>query len=299
MSSVNLKTAFYDAMFGTTGRGMNTLEKKALENVRGILNSPAKLSSHIRPLPVLLIQLLELLKDPDTDYRELSKLIQQDPSLATRVLRVVNSPLYRGRVEILDLESAIGRIGIAGISSIASAIMMEKVRPQKPIYYKMFGRLIWVHSLHCAHLCRDYAAISDADQFSGYFLGLIHDVGKIIVFDCLNEALSSGILDGDPGSAVFKETMSEMSMDISTFVAREWALPEEFAVALEQQRMGPETPLAKALLRANACAEIYLLLERGRLKEDDVDDLLEEADYDVDVWRKFQRAAPEIATMVQ
>lgn len=299
MVDFNLETAFYDAMFGTTGRAMNALEKQALANVRAILNNPAKLCTHIRPLPVLMIELLQVLKDPDANYRTLANLIRRDPSLATRVLRVVNCPLYRGRVEISDLEGAIGRIGVSGIASIASSIMMESVQPVRPIYYKMFGRMIWVHSLHTAHLCRDYAVLHGVDPFSGYFLGLIHDVGKIIVFDSLNTALSAGILDGEPGSTVFKETMSELSQDISTFVAREWELPEEFGLALEQQRMGPKSELAKALKRANASAEVFLLMDRGLVDEDDIEPVLEQASYDYDIWRSFLRAAPEIAALVQ
>ena len=132
----HMKNAFYDAMFNDAGTGINPLEEKALANVRVILNDPAQLSSHIPPLPVTLMQLLELIKDPHADFGKISWLIDQDPALAAQVLKVANSPLYGSDVEIKTLPSAVGRLGVSGVASIASTIMMEIVRPPKPIYYK-------------------------------------------------------------------------------------------------------------------------------------------------------------------
>lgn len=298
MSSNSLKTAFYDAMFNDAGIGINPLEQKALENVRAILDNPAKLSSHIPPLPVILIQLIELVKDPHADFTQMADLIEQDPSLAAQVLKIANSPLYSGGVEIRNLPSAIGRLGVSGVASIASTVMVEKIRPPKPIYYKMFGRQIWVHSLQCAFLCKGFATKMDLDEFSAHFLGLIHDVGKIIIFNCLSEALSSGIMDGQPGSQVFKETMSEMSTDISSFVVREWQLPEKFCEALEQQRLGLSAPLAKVLHHANTCAELYLLMEKKKISAPKLEQWVENQKFEQQVWYDFVAAAPEIERAV-
>lgn len=298
MSSTALKTAFYDAMFNDAGIGINPLEQKALENVRAILNDPAKLSSHIPPLPVILMQLLELVRDPNADFDKMSTLIEQDPALAAQVLKVANSPLYGSGVEIKNLPAAIGRLGVPGVASIASTIMMEKIRPPKPIYYKMFGRQIWVHSLQCAFLCKGFAKSEGDDEFSGHFLGLIHDVGKIIIFNCLTDALSSGIMDGQPGSKVFKDTMSEMSTDISSIVAREWKLPEKYCIALEEQRLGTNTPLSVALKDANLCAELYLLMERKKISQPKLEQWAENQKFDQQVWLNFLEKAAEIEKAV-
>lgn len=136
------KTAFYDAMFDYADDNLNPVEEQVISNVRDILNNPKNLSSYISPLPVLQIKLLQLLENVEVEFHELADLIEQDPALATRVLRIVNSPLYLTRGKAEDLLSAIKRLGVSGISNIASSVLMEKVRPHKPIYYKMFGRQI-------------------------------------------------------------------------------------------------------------------------------------------------------------
>ena len=293
-----LKTAFYDAMFDSDDVNVNPAEEFVIAKVRQILNDTDKLSNYIAPLPVLQIQLLELLEKPNVEFAELSTLIEQDPALATRVLRIVNSPMYITRHKPDDLISAIRMLGVSGISSIASAVLMEKIRPPKPIYYKMFGRQIWEHSLHCAHLCQSLASREDEDEFSAHFLGLIHDVGKIIVFNSLSEAFSEGAMDGEPGSKVFKDMMSEMSLDISYFIARDWALPEKFWMPLEEQSKKAQSPMGKILYRANLCAELYLLLSRNKIAADEAENHLEKLQCAGKTWQVFQEKAPKIAEAV-
>ncbi|MCG8416302.1 MAG: HDOD domain-containing protein, partial [Pseudomonadales bacterium] len=287
MEISELKTAFYDAMFDCDDTNINPIEENVIARVHTILNDRKKLSSYIAPLPVLQIQLLDLLDNEDVEFQKLADLIEQDPALATRVLRIVNSPAYITRTKPDDLLSSIKLLGVSGISSIASSVLMENIRPPKPIYYKMFGRQIWEHSLHCAHLCRRFAVIENEDEFSAHFLGLIHDVGKIIVFNCLSEAFSESPLDGDPGSKVFKDMMSETSRDISYFIARDWELPEKFWMPLEEQSKRQRSPMGAILYRANLCAELYLLLAKKKIEQPEAENYLESLQCDGQIWQQF------------
>jgi|TARA_B110000495_G_scaffold136412_1_gene119458 hypothetical protein len=68
----------------------------------------------------------------------------------------------------------------------------------------------------------------------------------------------------------FKDIMSEMSMDISYFITREWKLPEKFWMALFEQTKEPQSVLAVALHNANNCAELYLLHEKNKINGDEL-----------------------------
>lgn len=298
IQAYDLRTAFYDAMFESADVKMSPVEERAAANVRKILNDPKNLSSYISPLPVIQIKLLELLENEDVEFRDLAELIEQDPPLATRVLSIVNSPLYLTRSKAGDLMEAIKRMGVGGISQIASSVMMAGVRPHRPIYYKMFGRQIWIHSLQTALLCRGFAREQGEEEFAGHFLGLIHDVGKIIIFNCLNDAFSEGIIEGEPGSKSFKDMMSEMSKDISYFIAREWNLPERFWSALYEQTTEPKSALAKSLHRANSCAEVYLLHEKGKISGPELYESIDALDSHGPVWKDFLGKAKNLSDLV-
>ena len=296
-----LSTAFYDAMFSTEhiDTEINSIEEKALNNVRKILNNPQKLSKQIPPLPVILLQLINTLKDPNANFMDIATVIEKDPALAVEVLKVANSSLYfRGDGEISSLRNAVSLLGVAGITTISTTILMEKIRPAKPIYYKMFGKQIWIHSVQCAFLCKILASANKQDEFDAYFLGLIHDVGKIIIFNCLCEALSSEFPDSSPGTRAYKELMSEMSAGISFFIAQEWQLPSIYSEALQAQRAITSSTLAELLYKGNLLSEVYLLYKKKGINEQLIEKLLDKLSVDKESWTQFLDVAPDIERSV-
>jgi HD-like signal output (HDOD) protein len=287
MESTGTNTAFYDSMFPHCAHSLNSLEISTKTSIQRSLSDIDELNKRIRPLPALQMKLLDLLRKPDTHYLEIVDLINQDPSLALRVLKIVNSAQYTAGFEIRDLGTAVARLGMNGISDIVSALLMKSLHPPKPIYYKLYGKQIWDHSLHCAYLCKGFATALDQDGFTGYFLGLIHDIGKILVFECLVEALVHCDTNDEPGSIEFREFITEVSMDISYFVARQWNLPADICDALQQQRTGLKSPLAIALHCANACAEQYLIQDPLNGEDYKLPALAGQHEQFTGVWKSF------------
>ena len=296
-----ISSAFYDAMFGPDQQttGINAIEQQALKNVRYVLNDTDKLSNQIPPLPMVLLELIEVLKDENTQFIDIEKVIEKDPSLAIEVLKVANSSLYLTvNGEITSLQKAVSIIGISGVASISSTILLAKVRPNPPIYYKMFGRQIWTHSMQCAFLCRALAKSEQQDPFEAYFLGLIHDIGKIIIFNCLCEALSTEAPGSSPGTRAFKQLMTEMSADISFFIAEEWGLPKLYCDALKAHRDVLSSPLATLLYKGNLLSETNLLVNKKGLDDEIIDKLLSKLSVEKKIWLEFIAICPDIESHV-
>ena len=78
-------------------------------------------------LPEIAMEVREAAQKEDIDIRGLSDVIAQDAALAARMLKVSNSPLYRGRCEVEDLPTAIGRFGIDVAASLATAAAMQQM----------------------------------------------------------------------------------------------------------------------------------------------------------------------------
>ncbi len=181
--STNISTAFYDSLFDTTSSSisMNSLEQATLNNVRSVLNDPKLLSNQIPPLPNILLKLIDTLKDPDAEFMDFIGIIEKDPGLSLTVLKIANSAKYsRGDESIQSIKKAVGVLGTTGVANIATSILMKSLMPQKAIYFKKFGRQICEHSKQCAFLCQVLAVEHNQNEFDAHFLGLIHDVGKII-----------------------------------------------------------------------------------------------------------------------
>lgn len=290
-------TAFYDTMFAHSAQGLNSLETTAMAAIQSALTNKEELSKKIKPLPVIQLKLLQILDKPNVHYMEIADLINQDPTLSVRVLKIVNSAQNSSGFEIKDLSTAVARLGVSGIAEVASSLLMKSIQPPKPIYYKLYGKQIWVHSLHTAYLCKGFASALGEEEFSGYFLGLIHDVGKILVFDCLVDALATSNMDDEPGSLEFREYITEASLEISALVAKDWGLPANFVEALEQQRTAVTTPLAVALRCANACAEEYLSQKPAPDQEYELPILATHDESFSAVWNSFLQNADDLSNL--
>ena len=298
MDKLVKNSAFYEAVFPDCCDEVTALEQEIMDRVKEMLGDDAKLSSRLKPLPAVAMKLTELLRSDSVSFDQIADAINQDPSLAMKIMQVVNSPLYRGTVEIRDLRDAISRLGVQGVSSVAMSIALATLRPPKPIYFKVFGQVIWSHSLHCGYLCQKFAQQDGLDQFTAHFLGLIHDIGKIIIYECLLEALMSSQHAGDPCSELFKNLLTEMSLDISYFVAREWQLPDDLCDALQQQQyFTKRSPLGDCLYRANACAELYLMIEKRLVPPEDIDDILASYQCPDRIWTRFFEDAQNIGSI--
>lgn len=130
MENTSTNTAFYDVMFPRCAISLNNLEMSAKAAIQSSLSDIDELSKRIRSLPTLQMKLLGLLRKPDTHHLEIVDLINQDPSLALRVHKIVNSAEYTAGFEIQDLGTAVARLGINGISDIASTLLMKSLHPQ-------------------------------------------------------------------------------------------------------------------------------------------------------------------------
>lgn len=292
----NISTIFYDIMFGDINANipMSKLETKVLEKVSAILNNPTSLSTHIPTLPAMLVRLLNAIDNPDSSVQSFVEIIEQDPAFALAVLKTANSALYhRGEKEIVSLNRAITFLGLTGLLQIATTLLMAKVIPSKPIYYAMFGKQIWLHSVQCATLCELLASKQDENAFDAYFLGLIHDLGKVIIFDCLSKALAEEI-SSLPGTTIFKKLMTKMSVNISYLISIEWKLPKIYCEALEQQQTKPTSTLAVLLYNANQLGELYLMVNKGVISNAECKKMITKKAIDEDIWLNFTNIAPEI-----
>jgi HD-like signal output (HDOD) protein len=137
------------------------------------------------PLPDILINLENRVNDPDCDVLEISGIIETEPVLSGRLIRLSNSVLFGGgREDTEDLNDAVMRLGVKMVLDMAYSLKLPGLF-NKP---KGFNQLdFWTHSLGVAYLTRSLAYIVDISQEEiefAYLCGLMHDVG-ILVFDHL------------------------------------------------------------------------------------------------------------------
>lgn len=276
----HLETAFYDVMFGDSKTGddqPNDIEKAVLDDIVVLMEHSSGLASLVPPLSQQLFEITTALENENTDFDHISHIIHKDVKLAGEVIKMANSPLYiRAGKPVDELSQAIPLLGLDGITNLATTVLAQRVIDIKPIYFKLFGKLIWTHSLECAIACRHLAGETNPCQ--AYFLGLIHDVGKVVMFKCLVDCLSKVDSNAKPGGKIFKQLMIDYSLWLSWRIAKEWGLSEVMIIALKQQHQRAVTQdrLSQILTQSNICSEIRMLVIAKKLPFKEGKRILEE-----------------------
>ncbi len=176
-------------------------------------------------LPNVAAQVLSSSVDDSADAARLATLIQQDQSLATHVLRVANSPAFRGATEIVALQQAIARLGMDRIRDIAlSASLGSALLRSGP--FQSHAGAAWRVALAAGLWAKEVARDVRKNVEVGYLCGLLHDIGTPLVLHRLGE-LAPELAPSD-----LAVVLAELAPLAGERLARTWSLPEAVAAAI-------------------------------------------------------------------
>jgi putative nucleotidyltransferase with HDIG domain len=138
-------------------------------------------------LPVVVQKVRQTVGDPNSDAAKLATIIEDDPAMMTRILKVVNSAFYAGREPVTSVQMAVARMGMRAVGNIAMSTAVFSSFGKSP--QGGFDREeFWRHSI-CTGIAAAVVYDSAKNALSSRFTkdvlhlaGLLHDIGKI-VFD--------------------------------------------------------------------------------------------------------------------
>lgn len=289
---IDTSSLFYDLLFNNpdtnteANLGLNPLEKSILLKVEASVGRPENIALNVVRLPEVLHKVSSLIDSDNYTAQQLAALITQDPALAADVIKLVNSVRYQlGTQEVTSLQEAVVRLGGLQIKSIVLTIVMQNITDIKPIYFKLFGKYLWQHSLTTALWAKKLAKSRGGDPDLAYFLGLIHDVGKIALFKLIVDEMNISDPQFRPNSKLFRQMMTKHSLRLSALIAQSWQLPGPVVKALYEQveisSVLEHTGSGKLLEEANLYSEIHLLLEQGYISQQQASEFCQEHQLDI------------------
>jgi putative nucleotidyltransferase with HDIG domain len=120
-----------------------------------------------------------------TDQRytaQIAEIIGRDPSLTSRLLRLVNSVYYGLGTPVNSIEEAVFYLGVRQIRQLAMVTPVIEDFQRLTRQCDFPWREFWQHCIGTAILTREVAAsTSTQTDDSVYVAGLVHDVGKIVM----------------------------------------------------------------------------------------------------------------------
>ena len=140
---------------------------------------------NIPTLPVILHKLGAAVQDPNVDSAYIAKIIEDDPSMMARILKVVNSVLYGTQSTIHSLKMVVSRLGFTAVYNVALSTAVFSTFPKNG--QNDFNREdFWRHCIYTGivanilcETCRESLS-RRYDKDLLHLCGLLHDIGKII-----------------------------------------------------------------------------------------------------------------------
>lgn len=138
------------------------------------------------PAPQLLPELLHLLNQPDIDSDRIVRLITYDPSLTASVLQLCNSASLGSASPVVHLDEAVVRLGFDQVYRLVAATVGARTLKR----HNDEANLLWRHSVTAAVAAQIMARELGDDPNLVFTAALLHDIGKIILSDGMEETYS-------------------------------------------------------------------------------------------------------------
>lgn len=181
-------------------------------------------------IPAVALKCINLLQRPDFSLREAAQLIEQDPLLASKIIRIANSAALATREPAQTVHTAVTKMGSQRLRTALLEASAQKVFESKDRRISETFRRMWQHALAVGAMARDtVGTLKAAEADMGYLAGLLHDVGKPIVAAMLLEAEKS-IHDRRPsaswiGSDSWLAVVQSIHRPVGALFAEKWSLP--------------------------------------------------------------------------
>lgn len=187
----------------------------------------------LRPFSDVVQKLVASLANPEFQTDQVRGLVESDPGLAARIMRLANSSVYRGYQPCASIGSAITRIGASNLGNMAMAMSaMSLFRDLEGL-----GQKVREHCVGTAAVARELALnFGWAAHGSQLFLiGLLHDLGKLLLLQTGDPAYAD-LLSKDPIPARHHlEEQILLGFDhgvLGGHVLRAWNLPHPIPQAV-------------------------------------------------------------------
>jgi HD-like signal output (HDOD) protein len=190
-----------------------------------------KRSAAIPSMPQVATRFLEIIHDPEFEYRSAVEVISSDPGTASEILRLANSALFGVTRQVTSLSQAMTLLGIKRIRSLVlGRYIVDCINQKTPT--DIDASYYWRRSLTTAVMSARLAeALGSEFCEEAFICGLLADIGVVILDDALHDSYRSIAEEYRPHgradlATLERDQLGSTHADVSALVLEHWQLPD-------------------------------------------------------------------------
>jgi HD-like signal output (HDOD) protein len=198
-----------------------------------ILLDDPKLQAHagridrLPSVPRLFSELSRLLESEKADVDAITRVVQQDPAMASKLLQLVNSAFFSASSTVKDLKTAVLRLGLRTLRSLALSVGAFEAAGGCAQQDLVSVDDLQQHSLKVALVAARIAPPEDADE--AFIAGLVGEIGQLLLAaaapDRLRNAMALASERGIPLHEAETEVFGVTHAEVGAFLLGLWGLP--------------------------------------------------------------------------
>jgi HD-like signal output (HDOD) protein len=178
-------------------------------------------------LPAYTTQLIQMLQQENAPHREVARLVKDDPSLVSEILKTVNSSYYGLQKKISDLNYAVLYLGFHQIHQLLISNGLRKVMPNTEEFQQLHQ-----HSMGISHLAHEICQFNERQKASLLStIALLHDIGKSVILLLRSQ---------NPKLAFFINMLD--AAKIGAMLLKDWGIPPMVYECIELQDLPEFVP---------------------------------------------------------
>jgi HD-like signal output (HDOD) protein len=160
---------------GILPKPFNEVDSKFLQTVREKI-------SQIKPIPSNSVKLLDLLKNPFSNWNDISAVVSTNPLFSAKILQAVNSAYFNRPDKVTSVGRAITLLGYNNVRSLVLEDVLETLTVKNQNSNSDAYVQACVHS-SVVSACSGYLSknIFHTSEYDIATIGLLHDIGKYFI----------------------------------------------------------------------------------------------------------------------
>lgn len=203
-------------------------------------------SEDLPTLPIVMTKLINAINDERSSAGDLTKIMENDPAMSARVLKLANSAFYGLRFKVDNLKRAIVVLGFETVRMLAlSTTVLDLFSAKKQLAFDPED--FWLHSLGAGKSAQILAMKLKTDIIPEtlFTAGLLHDIGKYCLALTFKDRYRSVVNKGkDKKQPLHKMEKDELSItycDVNNWLAQKWNLPETLSIPIVHHTLPENT----------------------------------------------------------
>lgn len=224
-------------------------------------------------------KILDLTRDINCLPKDLVTVIEKDPVMTMKILKIINSAYYSLPAKITSVNQSVVYLGLNTIKNLALSIAAVGMLPRFNTSGFDIQRYL-LHSLTTAAVARQVAvqyARGQLDPSDAYIAGLLHDFGKAVFAQFLahdfHDALATSRERGIPLHQAELDVIGADHALVGAMLATKWQFPQHL-IACIRDHHNPEaepTPLMDCVRVADQICRKLSFGEAGNPWREDED----------------------------